>query len=82
MLSKIQIVDIWFTLSKVWHEKHVYSLTRLTVGTFLHMDNWGEDVENVNGFSRRSFSNMLLLGWFSFLVSGALNFGYYKVHPR
>ena len=57
-------------------------ITRLTVGTVLHMDNWDDDVEDVNGFSRRSFNIMLIVGWLTFLMSGVLNFGYYKVHPR
>ena len=46
------------------------------------MDNWDDDVEDVNGFSRRSFNIMLIVGWLTFLMSGVFNFGYYKVHPR
>merc|ERR1712126_158191 len=53
----------------------------LTVGTVLQMDNWDDDVEDVNGFSRRSFNIMLVVGWLTFLMSGVLNFVYYKVHP-
>ena len=46
------------------------------------MGNWDDDVEDVNGFSRRSFNIMLIVGWLTFLMSGVFNFGYYKVHPR
>ena len=46
------------------------------------MGNWDDDVEDVNGFSRRSFNIMLVVGWLTFLMSGVFNFGYYKVHPR
>ena len=59
-----------------------FYLSRLTVGTVLNMKNWDERAENVNGFSRRSFYIMLIVGWMTFLLSGALNFGYYIVHPR
>ena len=48
----------------------------------VHVNNWELDVENINGFSRQTFTIMLITGWLTFFLSGALNFGYYLVHPR
>ena len=60
----------------------IHCIFRLTTGTYLQLSNWGADVENINGFSKQSFDNLLILGWTTFVISGALNFGYYKIHPR